>query len=411
MRFVHLLIEAVYILCPVVIFARAVALKFRKRRPMSMPLRKFQLTSLAGMSAGVLVSVTFALSVHGKLLLSQILLAGYFATSLILILQLLDRWSWDLCKSLLRVAHPQRPSVSFNIRALAALLMRTALIICVGLPYVLATMMTYRPRASAIDNPQSLFKWNYEQVSFNSTDGIPLSAWWIPAPHGESMSTVILCPGGDKASQLSLVKRLRPAGYNVLVFDFRGNGDSGGQLCSYGDLERRDVLGAMRWLRQAHPRACRKVTGIGVSIGGAALIAAAADPSPEGQNIDAIAVYETYDRLDREVGVMVDQFVPLPFSWFVKHVGLPLAGVQVGADLTSFAPAEQIKAIWPRPVLVIHGIEDEIVPFSQGESLYDSALQPKENFWIKDCSHAKSISSDAAARAVRECFDTAHRVI
>ena len=199
--------------------------------------------------------------------------------------------------------------------------------------------MTYRPRASAIDNPQSLFKWNYEQVSFNSTDGIPLSAWWIPAPHGESMSTVILCPGGDKASQLSLVKRLRPAGYNVLVFDFRGNGDSGGQLCSYGDLERRDVLGAMRWLRQAHPRACRKVTGIGVSIGGAALIAAAADPSPEGQNIDAIAVYETYDRLDREVGVMVDQFVPLPFSWFVKHVGLPLAGVQVGADLTSFAPA------------------------------------------------------------------------
>ena len=224
---------------------------------------------------------------------------------------------------------------------------------------------------------------------------------------------MLLCPGAnsDKANQLSLVRQLLPAGYNVLVFDFRAHGESGGQLCSFGDLERFDVLGAMRWLRLNHPGACRKVAGLGVSTGGAALLAAAADPSPEGQNIDVIAVYGSFGDLHRLTTSLVDQFVPLPMSWFVNHLGLRMAGYQVGADLNSFSPAANIKAIWPRPVLVIHGLEDELIPFEQGESLYDSALEPKMNYWISRCGHAAALRSDSAASLVRHCFDAAQRVI
>ena len=111
----------------------------------------------------------------------------------------------------------------------------------------------------------------------------------------------------------------------MLVFDFRAHGESGGQLVSFGDLERNDVLGAMRWLRKTHPAACKKVAGIGVSTGGAALLAAAADPSPEGQNIDAIAIYGSFDRLDNAVGSLVDRFVPSPLSWFVDRLAVPMA--------------------------------------------------------------------------------------
>jgi fermentation-respiration switch protein FrsA (DUF1100 family) len=411
MQFVHLIIKTIYILCPACVLLRAIQLRYRRRHPVAYPLRQFRHTSLAGVTAGVLISVTFALSIHGKLLMSQVLLAGYFATSLILILQALDRWSWHLCKSALGLLHPQPPSVSSNVRAVAALVIRAVLVFCIGLPYVLATMMTYRPRAVSVDTPQTLFHWNYQPVSFTATDGTRLAGWWIPAPHGETPSTVILCPGTDKASQLGLVKRLHLAGYNVLAFDFRGNGDSAGQLISFGDLERRDVLGAVRWLRRNHPDACHRVSGIGAGTGGAALLAAAADPSPEGQNIDAIAVYDTYDRLDREVDVMVDQFVPMPLAWFVEHVGLPLAGAQVGADLQSFSPAKEIAFIWPRPVLVIHGMDDEFVPFDEGESLYDAALQPKESYWIKNCDHSSAIRNTDAAKLVKDWFDNARRLI
>jgi fermentation-respiration switch protein FrsA (DUF1100 family) len=111
------------------------------------------------------------------------------------------------------------------------------------------------------------------------------------------------------------------------------------------------------------------------------------------------------------VASLSDRFVPGPLSWFVDHLGLPMAGYQVGSDLSAFAPASHIKSIWPRPVLVIHGIDDEYVPFEQGQALYDSALEPKMNFWINRCSHAGAIKNDAAARLVRKCFDSAQRVI
>jgi fermentation-respiration switch protein FrsA (DUF1100 family) len=273
--------------------------------------------------------------------------------------------------------------------------------------------MTYRPRMAATADPQTLYHWNFASVEFPATDGTRIAGWWIPSVHGDSSKTVLLCPGtnASMATQLSLVRRLVPDGYNVLAFDFRAHGDSGGQLCSFGDLERRDVLGAMRWLRSNHADACKRVAGVGVSGGAAALLAAAADNSPEGQNIDAIAVYDTYDRLDKEVAALSSEFIPGPLSWFVDHLGLPMAGCQVGVDLSAFSPAKQIKLVWPRPVLVIHGMDDEFVPFEEGQDLYDSALEPKMNFWISRCGHAQAIKNDAAARLVRQCFDAAQRVI
>src|SRR4029078_1443198 len=99
-------------------------------------------------------------------------------------------------------------------------------------------------------------------------------AWWIPGASGETGRTILLCHGhsANKATQLSLVRKLVPIGYNVLAIDFRGHGESAGQLTSFGDLERRDVLGAVRWLRATHPEATHKIFGLGASMGAAALI-------------------------------------------------------------------------------------------------------------------------------------------
>jgi fermentation-respiration switch protein FrsA (DUF1100 family) len=167
----------------------------------------------------------------------------------------------------------------------------------------------------------------------------------------------------------------------------------------------------MRWLRANHPVGSSRVGGLGVSTGAAALLAAAADPSPEGQNIDAIAVYDTFDRLDSETESLVSQFLPSPMVWLVKHLGLPMAGYQVGSNLPAFAPATEINAIWPRPVLVIHGMDDLVVPFEQGQSLYDAALEPKTNFWINRCDHGGALNSRAAAREVLKCFGDARSLI
>jgi uncharacterized protein len=413
---IHYFIVAIYLAFPVLRCLRVARLKdyYRRRRA----LHRLRMTVMAGTCAGALVCVGYAFVIQGRLVFTQVLLSGYLAISLMLILQFFDALLWDLSRWMLQLHRHRGPLWWYNLRAGLGVVLRSVLVFCVGLPYVLATVATYRPRVVSQADPQSLYQWNFTRVAFPATDGTPLVGWWIAnAKSGlgstEAPQTVLLCPGSnaDKGSQLSLVRRLIPDGYNVFVFDFRAHGESGGQFCSFGDLERRDVLGAMRWLRQAHPEACRKVAGLGVSGGGAALLAAAADPSPEGQNIDAIAVYGTYDNLQNVLDAQIGQVLPGPLAWFVEHLGLPFAGYQVGADLAHFSPAAEIKAIWPRPVLVIHGMDDEFIPFEEGESLYDSALEPKMDYWIQHCSHAGAIKSDSAARLVKQCFDQAQRVI
>jgi fermentation-respiration switch protein FrsA (DUF1100 family) len=92
------------------------------------------------------------------------------------------------------------------------------------------------------------------------------------------------------------------------------------------------------------------------------------------------------------------------------HVGLPLANVQTGTDLSGFAPAKLVAKLWPRPILIIHGRRDEIIRFDHGESLYDAAVQPKYNLWLKEGSHNDIVDNEAAAKIVLEFFKTAEPV-
>jgi alpha-beta hydrolase superfamily lysophospholipase len=275
---------------------------------------------------------------------------------------------------------------------------------------IMAAIMTYRPKVVVDDDPQRQLGYDFQAVAFTSTDGLRLSGWWIPA-RGEVVSdrTVILCHGlaSQKANQVVLARGFVPHGYNVLVFDFRAHGESGGQLTSYGDLERRDVLGAVRYLLAHRPDQSRFIYGVGISMGGAALIAAAADDSPEGRAIDAVAVYSTFDDLQRLADDVADGNFLFPVNHLVRRIGLPMAGLHAGTDLWHFRPEELIALIWPRPVMVIHGQMDQTIPFARGQRLYLRALQPKRRLWLMDAGHNDILAIDAALDAVRDFFDHA----
>src|ERR1700744_1053859 len=104
-----------------------------------------------------------------------------------------------------------------------------------------------------------------------------VSGWWIPPEnsrgrHVQSDKTILICHGitSNKAIQLSLSRGFVPHGYNVLIFDFRAHGESGGQITSFGDVERRDVLGAVRYLQEHRTPSAQHIYGVGESMGAAA---------------------------------------------------------------------------------------------------------------------------------------------
>jgi alpha-beta hydrolase superfamily lysophospholipase len=410
-RLIHLLLVTAYLTVPVIMLSRGIYLAVRRKRRVH--LQRFWLTAFGGLLSAFAVCAVYAVAMHGRLIVSQLIITAYFATGLLLLLRGFDALlRWSLPRAMMLRRRPG-PSWSYGLRAAIAMLLRTTVVFCIGLPYVLATVMTYRPKVAPSDNPQSLLHWQYEPVTFRATDGTRLSGWWIPAAGGESARTVVFCHGlsATKATQLSMTRRLVPGGYNVLAFDFRAHGESGGQQITFGDIERDDVLGAVRWLRENHPTACRRLVGLGTSTGGAALIAAAVDPGPEGQNIDAVAVCGTFDRLDLMVADTCRDFVPTPLKWLTLHLGLPLASAQVGVNLQAFAPADAVKLLWPRPILVIHGVDDEMVRFDRGQALFDAALQPKYYEWIDHAGHEEAIKRDDTAKLLKRYFDSAVSVL
>ena len=410
-----------YLAVPLLVGLWALA---RARRTCSFaPLRGFALTALAGIAAGLTVCVLYSLSLHARIPPAQLLITCYWAfsiASLVVALNHLLIWGIGQLFSMglrQRASHPGAQVASSLVRA--------ALLLGIGVPYVLMMVLVYRPKVVRAGTPMSLLEAPYQSISFLATDGTKLQGWWIPATRTGRTDdkhpaqdwgnrTIILCHGfgADKAADLRMARDLVPNGYNVLAFDFRAHGQSGGQFTTFGALERNDVLGAVRWVKQNHPQESKKIFGLGESMGAAALINAAADKSAEGQSIDAIAVFAPFDRLTTLLKGAADRHYAPAAGWLAANLCLPVASVQFGTNLFLFAPADSVQTLWPRPILVLASDQDRGVDVHRCRALYEQALQPKFRYWAeKGSREALLFADDDASLAVRIFFETSRSIL
>ncbi len=137
--------------------------------------------------------------------------------------------------------------------------------------------VTHPPReVSAVPDLGSMVS-RFEEVHFRSTDGLTLGAWLVRGRPG--MPAILLCHdlGETKASLMNLAIQLQGAGFTLLAFDFRGHGESEGNGSTLGAAEKRDVIGAIDYLRSVKEVDGRKVGVYGVGLGAHAAVLAAAD--------------------------------------------------------------------------------------------------------------------------------------
>jgi alpha-beta hydrolase superfamily lysophospholipase len=129
----------------------------------------------------------------------------------------------------------------------------------------------------------------YETVHFNSLDGTSLEGWYIPSLEADDVLAegdkalrrqrpgVVLCHeiGANRSQLLGLASVLHHQGFEVMLFDFRCCGDSGGDYRTFGLREREDVLAAVHCL-QGKPRVRDdRVAIVGQGIGAVAALGAA----------------------------------------------------------------------------------------------------------------------------------------
>lgn len=145
-------------------------------------------------------------------------------------------------------------------------------------PWYLAGFATlrrfaYNDRENGGLTPAS-FSLASEDVSFRSSDGVPLSGWWVGAPQAKGS---VLMVHGLNRSRVEMVRRMSFAhaeGWNTLAFDLRHHGASGGEASTFGAKEKLDVAAAADLARRRSPG---PVVAWGVSLGAASVMLAAAD--------------------------------------------------------------------------------------------------------------------------------------
>ncbi|CAN5273517.1 MAG: alpha/beta hydrolase [Gemmatimonadetes bacterium] len=241
-----------------------------------------------------------------------------------------------------------------------------------------------RPEANFTFTPWELGV-EFEAVAFDTADGITLRGWFLPRP--SSRRTVIAMHGyrGNKAQILGISSHLWRAGFNVLLFDFRGRGESDRAPISMGLWETADLAAALDAVSARVPDA--SVGLLGYSMGGAVALLGGEDPRVAAIVVDSVypsqrAVMEHVAASDarRVFGGWLDGRLFLPaVEWWHHRFGKP--------PFDAIEPVAALTKLQNVPLLFISGTGDSVVPPMQAERLIVAAPEPHEAWLVNGAHH------------------------
>ena len=213
----------------------------------------------------------------------------------------------------------------------------------------------YHPDKNIASTPASV-GLEFEDLALDTEDGETIRAWFVPCMvNGMSAEqTVLLCHGnagnmGDRVRSLQTFNKL---GFNTLVFDYRGFGESSGNPTEKGTY----IDGMTCWDYLVDKRKVRSqdIIIFGRSLGGAVAcwLAAHADPS-------ALVLESTF----ASIPAMAHEMFPfIPVKIFCRF---------------KYDTVNNITNIHC-PVMVSHSKVDSVLPYKQGLMVFEAASEPKQ---------------------------------
>jgi alpha-beta hydrolase superfamily lysophospholipase len=248
-------------------------------------------------------------------------------------------------------------------------------------PILGEVIATFPPafRAGA-PNPVAELGLPYEDVEFPTTDGLTLRGWFIPAGRADAPG-VLYAPATrhDQRSGVSLAPAFHRAGYHVLLFSYRGHALSDGKRghFTYGDAESRDVDAAVQFLYET--KGIRRIGVIGHSAGAvSSIMSAARNPL-----VGAVVAVAPFNSLDEVWHTSRPALVPAFVLDWTLLVAEQVRGFR-SEDVWAEAVVDRIA---PRPLLVIHGKDDERITESQVRRLFAAAEEPKTLWLVEGATH------------------------
>jgi uncharacterized protein len=222
-------------------------------------------------------------------------------------------------------------------------------------------------------HPPEQLDLRIERVAFETTDSVPLVGWVMPARPDSSGFWLLICHGN--AGNLSEFDRpvhyagLQALDLNLLAFDYRGYGESGGVASEQGLY--RDADAAYQYLRQRLGVPADRIIVFGHSLGSAVAIDIASRTPIAGLIVEG--------ALTSAIQRGQELYPYIPVRWIAR---------------SRFSSIDKISGITV-PKLFLHATRDEVIPLAHGRSLFTVAAEPKMFVELQG-GHGDAFDADSA---------------
>jgi len=211
------------------------------------------------------------------------------------------------------------------------------------------------------------------------TENQSLHAWWWPAKRADAPAILYLHGvRWNLTGQLFRIQQLHAMGYSVLAVDYRGFGQSRGDLPSEATVYE-DARIAWERFAQLQPDANKRLI-FGHSLGGAVAVELATELARQAQQdghgapARGLILESTFTSLGDVAAAVAD--TTLPVRWLLSQ---------------KFDSLDKIKDVG-LPLLLVHGLDDRFVPARFSQQLFEAAQQPKTLLLVPGATHNNSMS-------------------
>lgn len=259
--------------------------------------------------------------------------------------------------------------------------------------YSAADSLVHSPHEKALDTPENYGYSNYENVSFPAGDDLNLilKAWYFPPSPEKNGATIIYVHGfqAERSWLLSQARFMIDEGYGALMLDLRNSGESDGDTSYFSEKEWHDVEGAVNYLATRPEVHMDRLGIMGRSMGGAVVIRAQAELGV----FKFVVAQSTFTNIPDLVNDVVPLTTGLPSFPFGPLIVF-FSQQETGVDVNAVNSVEQLQRFNNTPILVMHGTKDDWIPYAQGQTLYESAKEPKQFYAIEGAPHFPVLETD-----------------
>ena len=226
---------------------------------------------------------------------------------------------------------------------------------------------------------------HWQNVSLDSRLGYTLKGSYLPSPT-PTKNTVIFVHGiaGSRLMGIWYAPLYWNAGYNVLVYDSRASGESGGESVTWGYYERYDLDQWVDWVEQHYPGGTIGIHGVSM---GAATALMHAEMNESSHRVKFYIADSAYSDLEELLTQQIDTAVNLHSPVWVRLLlwySSLAANWQTGFRFQDVSPLQAVKNA-TTPILYLHGEADVLVPVRMCDELYTATKGYKQKYtFLKD---------------------------